>query len=403
MWLQGEDGMSSMQALSKIKAFEGTMVAWRHDLHMHPEIGFEEHRTSDMIARTLEGFGFEVHRNVGKTGVVGRLAVGDSTRSIGLRADMDALPIEEINQFSHRSTIAGRMHACGHDGHMASLLGAARYLSETRRFDGIVNFIFQPAEEGVGGANAMLADGLFERFPCDAVFGFHNEPMLPVGKFAIRPGPMLAGGAFFDIVVKGKGSHGGHPEHSVDPVLTACHIVTALQSIPARNVGAVDAAVISVTRIEGGDAYNVVPDRAAIRGTARWLKPEVLKIIETNMRRIATSIAQGFGASAELDFRVIFAPLVNAADETVFAADVAAEIAGEANVNRERDLIMASEDFAFMLEKVPGAYIHIGNGDSANLHNPGYDFNDKALPYAAAMYAALVERRLATNRPGSGS
>jgi amidohydrolase len=392
-----------MQALSCIRTFEDTMVAWRHDLHMHPEIGFEEHRTSDLIARTLAGFGFEVHRNIGKTGVVGRLAVGESRRSIGLRADMDALPIEEINRFSYRSTIAGRMHACGHDGHMASLLGAARYLSETRRFDGVVNVIFQPAEEGVGGAKAMLADGLFERFPCDVVFGFHNEPMLPVGKFTIRPGPMLAGGAFFDIVVMGKGSHGGHPEHSVDPVLTACHIVTALQSIPARNVGAVDAAVISVTQIEGGDAYNVVPNQAAIRGTARWFKPEVLKIIETNMRRIATGVAEGFGATAEVDFRLIFAPLVNAADETAFAADVAAEIAGEANVNRERDLIMGSEDFSFMLEKVPGAYIHIGNGDSANLHNPGYDFNDKGLPYAAALYATLVERRLATNRPDAGS
>lgn len=389
--------------LNQIRVFEETMVAWRHDLHMHPEIGFEEHRTSDMIARTLAGYGFEVHRHVGKTGVVGRLAVGDSTRAIGLRADMDALPIEEINKFGYRSTVKGRMHACGHDGHTASLLGAARYLSETRRFNGVVNLIFQPAEEGVGGARAMLADGLFERFPCEAVFGFHNEPMLPVGKFAIRRGPMLAGGAFFDIVVKGKGSHGGHPEHSVDPVLTACHIVTALQSIPSRNVGAVDAAVISVTRIEGGDAYNVVPDQAAIRGTARWFKPEVLDIIEANMRRIATSIAQGFGATVEIDFRVIFAPLVNATDETVFAADVAAEIAGEANVNRERDLIMASEDFAFMLEKVPGAYIHIGNGESANLHNPAYDFNDKVLPFAATMYATLVERRLATGRPGTGS
>jgi len=386
-----------MHVLDKIRAFEETMVAWRRDLHMHPELGFEEHRTSDMIARTLDGFGFEVHRNVGKTGVVGRLAVGDSTRSIGLRADMDALPMEEINQFSHRSTIEGCMHACGHDGHVASLLGAARYLSETRRFDGVVNLIFQPAEEGVGGAKAMLADGLFGRFPCDAVFGLHNAPMLPVGKFAIRPGPMMAGGAFFDIVVKGKGSHGAHPEHSVDPVLTACHIVTALQSIPARNVGAVEAAVISATRIEGGDAYNVVPNRAAIRGTARWFKPEVLKIIESNMRRIATGVAEGFGATAEVDFRLIFAPLVNAADETAFAADVAAEIAGEANVNREHDLMMGAEDFSFMLEKVPGAYINIGNGDSANIHNSSFDFNDKALPYAAAMYATLVERRLATN------
>lgn len=392
-----------MQILNEIKAFEDEMIGWRHDFHMHPELGFQESRTSDIVARTLDGFGFDVHRNIGKTGVVGRLAVGSSTRSIGLRADMDALPMEEINQFSHRSTITGRTHACGHDGHTASLLGAAKYLSETRRFDGVVNLIFQPAEEGLGGATAMLADGLFERFPCDAVFGLHNEPMLPVGKFAIRSGPMLAGGAFFDIVVRGKGSHGGHPEHSIDPVLTACHIVTALQSIAARNVGAVDVAVISVTKIEGGDAYNVVPNRAAIRGTARWFKPDVLKIIETNMRRIATGVAGGFGAMAEVDFRLIFTPLVNSVHETAFAADVAAEIAGEANVNCERDLIMASEDFAFMLEKVPGAYIHTGNGDSANIHNPSFDFNDKALSYAAAMYATLVERRLATNRPSAGS
>ncbi|MBN8938393.1 MAG: amidohydrolase [Rhizobiales bacterium] len=387
-----------MTVLDKIKAFEDTMTAWRQDLHRHPEIGFEEKRTSDFIARTLDGFGFEVHRQVGKTGVVGRLKVGDSARSIGLRADMDALPMQEANTFAHRSTIDGRMHACGHDGHVASLLGAARYLSETRRFDGVVNLIFQPAEEGLGGAKAMLADGLFDRFPCDVVFGFHNAPNLALGKFAIRPGPMMAGGAFFDIIVKGKGSHGAHPEFSVDPVLTACHIVTALQSIPARNVGAVDSAVISVTRIEGGDAYNVVPNQAAIRGTARWFKPEILEIIQTNMKRIATGVAAGFGATAEVDFRLIFAPLVNDADETTFAADVAAEIAGEANVNRHKDLIMGSEDFSFMLEKVPGAYINIGNGDSANVHNPSYDFNDALLPYAASLYARLVERRLATNR-----
>lgn len=386
-----------MRALSRIKEFEQTMVAWRHDLHMHPEIGFEEHRTSDFIARTLVEYGLEVHRNIGKTGVVGRLAVGDSKRSIGLRADMDALPIDEINEFEYRSTVPGRMHACGHDGHVASLLGAARYLSETRQFNGVVNFIFQPAEEGLGGANAMLADGLFDRFPCDVVFGFHNAPALPVGKFNIRSGVMMAGGAFFDITVKGKGAHGAHPEQSVDPVLTACHIVTALQSIASRNVAAVDAAVVSVTKIESGDAYNVVPNQAIISGTARWFKPEVLDVIETNLRRIVAGVAGGFGASASVDFRVIFVPLVNAPDEAAFAADVAAEIVGEENVDRARSLMMGSEDFSFMLEKVPGAYINVGNGDSAGLHNPGFDFNDAALPYAAAIYARLVERKLAIN------
>jgi hippurate hydrolase len=392
-----------MQVLSEMRALQDTMAAWRQDFHRHPELGFEEHRTSDIVARMLESFGFEVHRHIGKTGVVGRLAAGTSKRSIGLRADMDALPIKEANEFSYRSTVEGRMHACGHDGHMASLLGAARYLSETRRFDGVLNVIFQPAEEGLGGAKAMLADGLFERFPCEAVFGLHNEPMLPVGKFAIRSGPMLAGGAFFDITVNGKGSHAGHPEHSIDPVLTACHIVTALQSIPARNVSAVDAAVLSVTQVVSGDAYNVVPAQAAIRGTARWFKPEVLKVLESNIRRIATRVAEGFGATADVDFRVIFAPLVNSAAEAAFAADVAAEITGEANVNRNRDLIMGSEDFAFMLEQVPGAYIHAGNGNSASLHNPRFDFNDALLPYAAAIYVQLVERRLAVKERGTNT
>jgi amidohydrolase len=224
---------------------------------------------------------------------------------------MDALPMHEITQLAYRSNYENRMHACGHDGHTASMLGAAKYLAETRNFDGTATLIFQPAEEGVGGANAMLADGLFERFPCDAVFGFHNSPKLDVGKFAIRPGPMMAGGAFFDIKVQGRGSHGAHPEHSVDPVLTACQIVTALQSIVSRNIGAVDQGVVSVTRIEGGDAYNVVPDTAFIRGTARYFKPETGKLIEDNMRRMAKGVAAGFGATAEVDWRLIFAPLYN--------------------------------------------------------------------------------------------
>jgi len=287
------------------------------------------------------------------------------------------------------------MHACGHDGHTASMLGAAKYLAETRNFDGTVTLIFQPAEEGVGGANAMLADGLFDRFPCDAVFGFHNSPKLDVGKFAIRPGPMMAGGAFFDIKVQGRGSHGAHPEHSVDPVLTACQIVTALQSIVSRNIGAVDQGVISVTRIEGGDAYNVVPDTAWIRGTARYFKPEIGKLIEDNMRRMAKGVAAGFGATAEVDWRLIFAPLYNTPEHAEFAADVAAELVGEQHVDRNRSLIMGSEDFSFMLEKVPGAYINIGNGDSAQVHNPAYDFNDKLLPYAAAFYARVIEKKLA--------
>lgn len=384
-----------MPILDQIAGIHPEMTAWRHDFHTHPEVGFEEQRTSAIVAEKLASWGYEVHRNVGKTGVVGRLKVGSSARSIGLRCDMDALPMQEATQLPYRSKTENRMHACGHDGHTASLLGAAQYLAETKNFDGTVNLIFQPAEEGVGGARAMLADGLFERFPCDAVFGYHNTPRLAVGKFATRPGPMMAGGAFFDIRIEGKGSHGAHPELGIDPALTACHIATAMQSIVSRNVPAVEGAVISITRIEGGDAYNVIPNEAHLRGTARWFKPEVLEIIRTNMKRIATGVASGFGCQAEVDFRVIFAPLVNTDAEAAFIADVAEEISGAGNVDRNRDLIMASEDFSFMLEKVPGAYINIGNGDSAPVHNPAYDYNDKLLPYAATLYARLVEKRLA--------
>jgi amidohydrolase len=384
-----------MPILDQIASIHPEMTAWRHDFHTHPEVGFEEQRTSAIVAEKLASWGYEVHRNVGKTGVVGVLKVGSSGRTIGLRCDMDALPMQEATQLPYRSKTENRMHACGHDGHTASLLGAAQYLAETRNFDGTVNLIFQPAEEGVGGARAMLADGLFERFPCDAVFGYHNTPRLAVGKFAIRPGPMMAGGAFFDIRIEGKGSHGAHPELGIDPVLAACHVATAMQSIVSRNMPAVDGAVISITRIEGGDAYNVIPNEAHLRGTARWFKPEALEIIRTNMKRIATGVATGFGCQAEVDFRVIFAPLVNTDAETAFVADIAEEIAGAGNVDRNRDLIMASEDFSFMLEKVPGAYINIGNGDSAPVHNPAYDYNDKLLPYAATLYARLVEKRLA--------
>jgi amidohydrolase len=289
------------------------------------------------------------------------------------------------------------MHACGHDGHTTMLLGAARYLAETRNFNGTVNFIFQPAEEGLGGAVAMLTDGLFERFPCDTVFGMHNHPGLPVGTFAIRPGTMMAGGAFFDILVEGRGAHGARPEQSIDPVLAACHIATALQSIVARNVSPLDTAVVSVTAIEGGDAYNVIPQTAELRGTVRTFRHETMTLVEENMKRIALGVAAGFGATAKVDFRRLFAPLVNDAAETAFFADVVAELVGEQNVDRERDLIMASEDFSFMLEKRPGAYINIGNGDKAGsvpVHNPAYDFNDEILPLGAAALAGLVEKKM---------
>jgi hippurate hydrolase len=387
-----------MEIVERVRAFHDELTAIRRDIHAHPELGFEEQRTSDLVADRLAGLGIEVHRGLGQTGVVGRLRVGNSPRAIGLRADMDCLPILESNDFPHRSRHQGRMHACGHDGHTTMLLGAARYLAQTRNFDGTVHFIFQPAEEGLGGGAAMVKDGLFDEFPCDVIFGMHNRPGLAVGKFQIRPGAMMAGGAFFDIAITGRGAHGARPESGVDPVLVGSHITTALQSIVARNVRPVDTVVVSVTQIHGGDAYNVIPEKAVLRGTVRCFSTASMDLVEERMRRIAEGVAGGFGATAELDFRRLFPPLVNAADETRFIADCAADLVGEDNVNRNAGLVMASEDFSYMLERVPGAYIQIGNGDGeggCEVHNPGYDFNDAAIPYGAALFSRLVEKRLA--------
>jgi amidohydrolase len=383
-----------MPALDHIVGFHDELTEIRHSLHANPELGMDEHHTADLVARKLTEWGIEVHRGVGGTGVVGVLRAGNGEQAVGLRADMDALAMEEANEIAYRSTNSGRMHACGHDGHTTMLLGAARYLAETRNFNGTVNFIFQPGEEGAGGALAMLQDGLFERFPCNAIYAIHNRPGLPVGKFAIAPGAQMAGGAFFDILVRGKGAHGARPEESIDPVLAACHITTALQSIVARNVRPADTAVLSVTKVFGGDAYNVIPQTATISGTARTFRPDTMKLLEANMKRVAEGVAVGFGATAEVDFRTIFAPLVNDAAETAIFAAAAAELVGEANVDRNRPPAMGSEDFSFMMEQVPGAYINLGNGDSAALHNPHYDFNDAATPYGAALFAHLVERKL---------
>ena len=390
-----------MEIIERIARFHDDLKDWRHDIHAHPELGFEEQRTSDFVAQKLAEFGVEVFRGIGKTGVVGRLRAGNSQRSIGLRADMDALPIEEATNLPYRSRNHGRMHACGHDGHTTMLLGAARYLAETRKFDGTVNLIFQPAEEGLGGGAAMVADGLFDRFPCDAIFGMHNRPGLAVGKFQIRTGPMMAGGAYFDITVTGRGAHGARPEAGIDPVIAASHITLALQTIVSRNVRPIDTAVVSVTQIHAGAAYNVIPETAVIGGTARCFTRATMKMIEDNMRRIATSVATGFGAAAELDFRVLFPPLVNDEIETRFIAEAAAELVGDGNVNRDGNLVMASEDFSYMLEQRPGAYIQIGNGEGADgggggceVHNSGYDFNDAALPLGASLFARLAEKKL---------
>jgi len=386
-----------MPPFDRIAANHDELTGWRRDIHAHPELGFEETRTSDVVAQKLEAFGIEVTRGVGKTGLVGRLRAGNSPRAIGLRADMDCLPILEANSFAHRSQNAGRMHACGHDGHTTMLLGAAKYLAATKNFDGTVHFIFQPAEEGLGGADAMVKDGLFERFPCDAIFGMHNRPGLAIGKFQIRPGPMMAGGAFFDIHVTGVGAHGARPEAGIDPVIVGAHIATALQTIVSRNVRPADTAVLSVTQIHGGDAYNVIPEKAVLRGTVRCFSDAVMNLVEDRMRRIADGVAGGLGARAEVDFRALFPALVNHADEAQFIADCAADVVGEANVNRNSNPVMASEDFAIMLKSVPGAYIQIGNGEGeggCEVHNPNYDFNDAALPFGASLFARLVEKRL---------
>jgi amidohydrolase len=380
--------------IDAIRAYAPELTALRHDFHTHPEIGMEEHRTAGIVAQKLAEWGIEVHQGVGRTGVVGVLKRGDGP-SIGLRADMDCLPMHEQTNLEYRSRTPGRMHACGHDGHTAMLLGAAKYLAASGDFKGTVNFIFQPGEEGMGGALAMLEDNIFDRFPCDFIFAMHNRPGMAVGTYAISPGPSAAGGAFFDITVNGRGAHGARPEGSIDPVLTAAHITTALQSIVARNVAPSDTAVLSVTRIVGGDAYNVIPQSAVISGTARAFRREVMAQMEDGMKRVATGVAAGFGATADVDFRVIFAPLINDVAQTDAIADAAASLVGEAAVDRAKPPGMGSEDFSFMMEKVPGAYIQVGNGDSAQLHNPAYNFNDEATPFGAGLLATLVERKLA--------
>ena len=386
-----------MKKIKRIVEYHDDLTNWRRDIHAHPELGFEEQRTADLVAKKLAEFGCEVFRGIGKTGVVGRLRAGASSRSIGLRADMDALPIQEATNLPYRSRHEGRMHACGHDGHTTMLLGTARYLAETRNFDGTVHFIFQPAEEGLGGGEAMVNDGLFERFPCDTIFGMHNRPGLAVGKFQIRTGPMMAGGAYFDVTVTGRGAHGARPEAGIDPVIIASHITTALQTVISRNVRPLDTAVLSVTQIHAGDAYNVIPEQAFIRGTVRAFSSETMMLIEQNISRIASGVAAGFGGTAELDFRLIFPPLVNDTTEAEFIADTAATLVGEDNINRNGNLVMASEDFSYMLDRRPGAYIQIGNGDSSGgceVHNPGYDFNDAALPLGASLFARVAERKL---------
>ena len=384
-----------MSTIDAIRRDHAMLTAVRHDLHAHPELGLAEHRTAEIVAQKLESWGIETHRGVGKTGVVGVLRGQPGNRAIGLRADMDALPMTEMTDLPFASTTPGKMHACGHDGHTTMLLGAAKYLAETKAFSGTVNFIFQPGEEGCGGALAMLEDGLFERFPCDSIYGMHNRTGMDVGTYAVREGAVMAGGAFFDITIGGKGSHGARPEAGVDPVLTACTLATALQSIVSRNLTPRDPAVVSITKVIGGDAYNVIPQTATLSGTARFFDRKVGEQIEAAMRRLADGVAAGFGATASVDWRLIFAPTVNAAEPVAAVMDAVRDLVGDEKLETGKAPVMGSEDFAFMLERVPGAYLNVGNGEGFSPHHPGYMFNDAAIPFGAGLYARVVERVLA--------
>jgi amidohydrolase len=389
-----------MPIINRIAEFHDDMTEWRHDLHAHPETAFEERRTSAFVAAKLREFGLDaVDEGLAGTGVVGTLkGRRPGSRAIGLRADMDALPIAEKNDFAHRSTHDGKMHACGHDGHTTMLLGAARYLAETRNFAGTVHFIFQPAEENEGGGRVMVEQGLFEKFPVEAVYGMHNFPGIPVGKFAVKPGPMMAAFDIFEITVTGRGAHAAMPHEGIDPVVVAAEIVGALQTIASRATDPADAVVVSVTQIHGGDAWNVIPEQVVLRGTTRSFRPEVQEAVEPAIRRIAEGIAAAHGARVALRYERRYPPTVNSAAEAEQAARIAAEIAGEANVDRAPVPCMGAEDFAFMLQKKPGAYVWLGNGDGAGgcmLHNPRYDFNDAILPIGASYWVRLAETVLA--------
>lgn len=384
-----------MALIDKIVAMESEMTAWRRDIHAHPELGFEENRTADFVAQKLEEFGIQVFRGIGKTGVVGVLKIGNETRSIGLRADMDALPIQERNTFEHKSIHAGTMHACGHDGHTTMLLAAAKYLAENHDFRGQVNFIFQPAEEGIGGAKAMIEDGLFEQFPCDTLYAMHNAPSFAVGNFSASPGIRTAAGAFFDIEITGKGAHGAMPDQGIDPVTIAGELIMALQTIVSRNAKPTETAVLSITQMHAGDAYNVIPGTALLAGTVRTLNMKLMQQIETRMNEMVNGICSAHGASGAVDFRIIFHPVLNDEKASDFAADVCEELVGKPNVFRQSPPGTGSEDFSFMSEQVPSCYLNLGNGtESHSLHNHDYDFNDDALVYGASFFARVVEKTL---------
>jgi len=388
-------------SLEMLRLFHAELVHIRRDIHANPELGFEETRTSQLVADKLQEYGVEVHRGLAKTGVVGVIKgkKSSSGRAIGLRADMDCLPMHETGDVPHKSKVAGRMHACGHDGHTTMLLGAARYLAQTRNFDGTVNLIFQPAEEGGGGGRVMVEEGLFKKFPVDAVYALHNWPGLPVGKMAVRPGPMMAATDEINIKVRGRGGHAALPHLAADPVVATAHIITALQTIASRNANPIDALVVSVCSMQTSQvgAYNVIPGHVELVGTVRSFSPEMRVLAEKRIKEIATSVAQGLGASAEVEYRRGYPATVNTEKEAVFAAQVGEKVFGKGNVVTDGEPTMGGEDFSYMLQAKPGAYVFLGQGGQQGgcfLHNPGYDFNDEVIPLGAGYLAALVEESL---------
>ncbi len=400
-----EGPLAATSTVDAIRGFHEDLVAIRHDLHAHPELGFEEVRTASVVEEQLKALGIETHAGIGKTGVVGVLrgtpAPGKplSSRTIGLRADMDALPIVENNAFAYKSSHPHRMHACGHDGHTTMLLGAARHLATTRNFDGTVHLIFQPGEEGHAGARAMIEDGLFTRFPCDAVYAMHNWPSLPVGTIGINDGPMMAAADRFEITITGRGGHGAHPYLAVDPVVVAGHIITAVQSIVSRNVSPIDSAVVTIAAMHAGDmdAFSVIPGTVKLIGTARSFKTTVQLAIEGRLKTLCESIATGFGATARCEYHRLYPATINSRDEARFAGDVAESLVGAEHVIRDLPPSMGAEDFSFMLQQRPGAYLRLGQGGAEQgvfLHNTRYDFNDEVLPIGAGLLAALAERAM---------
>jgi amidohydrolase len=397
-----------MKIIDSLVTEAAGIAALRRDIHAHPELCFEEQRTADLVALKLTEWGIPIHRGMGTTGVVGIVKNGTSGRALGLRADMDALPMQEFNTFGHASRHAGKMHACGHDGHTAMLLAAAQHFARNRNFDGTVYLIFQPAEEGGGGAREMIKDGLFEEFPMEAVFGMHNWPGEQIGRFAVSAGPVMASSNEFKITIRGKGSHAALPHNGIDPVPIACQMVQGFQTIISRNKKPIDAGVISVTMIHAGEATNVVPDFCELQGTVRTFSIEVLNLIENRMKQIAEHTCAAFDASCEFEFVRNYPPTINSAPEAEFARQVMADIVGATNV-AVQEPTMGAEDFAYMLQAKPGAYCFIANGDGSHremghgagpcmLHNPSYDFNDDLIPLGATYWVRLAEQWLATPR-----